>query len=276
MARIKIVKNRLLPITIRAYKGGTSIVNTKILKGDCFQLIKNIQDDSIDLILIDPPYIISKGSGFVNNSPEKTKYISKYGKHKIDFGEWDKNEICLQNLLSEFYRILKPSGTLIMFYDFWKMQELKECAESLKFKQSRLGIWNKTNPVPINSKLNYLSNSREFFVTFVKKSKPTFNSVYDDGNYYITEENDTYFLPILHGKERTSHPTQKPLLLIENLIKKHSNTGDIVLDCFMGSGTTGAACVNTNRNFIGIEIDQEYFNIAKERIEKSKDGSDNH
>ena len=156
-----------------------------------------------------------------------------------------------------------------------KKQRFEGSGESLKFKQSRLGIWNKTNPVPINSKLNYLSNSREFFVTFVKKSKPTFNSVYDDGNYYITEENDTYFLPILHGKERTSHPTQKPLLLIENLIKKHSNTGDIVLDCFMGSGTTGAACVNTNRNFIGIEINQEYFNIAKERIEKSKDGSDN-
>lgn len=169
-------------------------------------------------------------------------------------------------MLSEFYRILKPSGTLIMFYDFWKMQELKECAEQLKFKQARLGIWNKTNPVPINSKVNYLSNSREFFVTFVKKSKPTFNSEYDDGNYYVPEANDTYYLSILHGKERTSHPTQKPLSLIEDLVEKHSNAGDVVLDCFMGSGTTGVACNNLKRNFIGVELNKEYYDIAKARM----------
>ena len=202
----------------------------------------------------------------MNNSPDKVDYIAKYGKHKIDFGEWDKNEVCLQTLLSEFYRILKPSGTLIMFYDFWKMQELKECAEQLKFKQARLGIWNKTNPVPINSKVNYLSNSREFFVTFVKKSKPTFNSEYDDGNYYVPEAGDTYYLPILHGKERTSHPTQKPLSLIKDLVKKHSNEGDVVLDPFSGTFTTCYVAKQLNRKFIGIEIQEEYLKIGLRRL----------
>ena len=238
----------------------------ELWQGDCLSYIPNIPKESVDLILIDPPYIISKDSGYINNSADRQDYIAKYGNHKIDFGDWDKTELNIQNLFTEFYRILKSNGTLIMFYDFWKMQELKECAESLKFKQARLGIWNKTNPVPINSKLNYLSNSREFFVTFVKKSKPTFNSKYDDGNYYVIEENDTYYLPILHGKERTEHPTQKPLILIEDLIKKHSNEDDMVLDCFMGSGTTGVACKNLNRKFIGIELDDTYYEIAKNRI----------
>lgn len=236
------------------------------------ELMRNISDNSIDLILTDPPYIISKESGYVNNSPDRKDYISKYGKHTIDFGEWDKTELNIQNILLEFYRVLKPSGTLIIFYDLWKIQELKECAEYIGFKQPRLGIWNKTNPVPINSKLNYLSNSREFFATFVKKSKPTFNSSYDDGNYYVPNESDNYYLPILHGKERTSHPTQKPISLIGDLVKKHSNDYDIILDPFMGSGTTGVACINSNRKFIGVEINETYFKIAKERIEGNAKG----
>lgn len=248
-----------------------NIDNIELWRGDCLELIQNLPNDSIDLILTDPPYIISRDSGYINNSADRKDYISKYGKHKIDFGEWDKTELNLQNILSEFYRVLKPSGTLIMFYDFWKLQELKECAENLKFKQARLGIWNKTNPVPINSKVNYLSNSREFFVTFVKKSKPTFNSVYDDGNYYVQEENDTYYLPILHGKERTSHPTQKPLQLIEDLVKKHSNVGDTILDPFMGSGTTGVACIKTDRKFIGAELNDTYYEISTNRINQAKE-----
>lgn len=222
-------------------------------QNDALQFINNIVSNSVDLILTDPPYIISRDSGYVNNAPDKTDYIAKYGKHTIEFGEWDKQELNLPTLLSEFYRILKPQGTLLMFYDFWKMQELKECAEKVKFKQPRLGVWNKTNPVPINSKLNYLSNGKEFFITFVKKSKPTFNSEYDNGEYYYTENTDTYFLPILHGKERTKHPTQKPLSLIKDLILKHSNEGDMIIDCFAGSGTTGIACKELNRGCLMCE-----------------------
>ena len=73
--------------------------------------------------------------------------------------------------------------------------------------------------------------------------------------------------PIVAGKEKTIHPTQKPIKLMEELIKRHSNVGDTVLDNFMGSGTTGVACKNLNRKFIGIELDETYFNLAKERIE---------
>lgn len=114
------------------------------------------------------------------------------------------------------------------------------------------------NPVPINSKLNYLSNSTEYFFTFVKGSKPTFNSEYDNGIYRF---------PICHGKERFEHPTQKPLELIKSLIEKHSNEGDLVLDTFAGTGTTGHASILLNRRYILIEKDAKYFDIASKRLD---------
>lgn len=241
----------------------------KLLHGDCLVLLKEIPDNSIDLILTDPPYIISRKSGFANcNENTSKECITKFGNYKTDFGDWDKNPLELEIILKLFFKKLKPNGSLIIFYDFWKMQELKETAEAIGFKQPRLGCWNKTNPVPVNSKLNYLTNSKEFFATFVKKSKPTFNSEYDSADYYIEDltESETFFYPICHGKERTSHPTQKPLALIKELVLKHSNEDFVILDPFMGSGTTGVACLETNRNFIGIELDDDFFIIAENRI----------
>lgn len=241
---------------------------TELHQENCLSFLPKIPNKSIDLILIDPPYLISRNSGFAHSGPNASKQCAtKFAGYKTDFGNWDKEELNLEFLLNQFYRILKNNGTLIMFYDFWKMQEVKETAEAIGFKQPRLGGWNKTNPVPINSKLNYLSNGKEFFCSFVKKSKPTFNSEYDTGEYYIEEqkEYDTYFYPICHGKERTVHPTQKPLELIKQLVLKHSNERDFVLDCFAGSGTTGQACEETNRNCILCEINADYCEIIGKR-----------
>ena len=230
-----------------------------ILKGDCFDLIKDIDSKSVDLILVDPPYLISRSSNFKNYSDDASQeLITKYGKVSIDFGEWDKGELDWDLLFKEYYRILKDSGTLIIFYDVWKSNDIKLMADKYKFKQPRVGQWQKTNPVPINSKLNYLSNAIEFFFTFVKGKKPTFHSVYDNG---------VYKYPICHGKERYDHPTQKPLALISDIINKHSNEGDVVLDNFAGTGTTAHACILNNRNYIVIERDDKYFDILKSRIE---------
>jgi len=230
-----------------------------ILLGNCFDLLGEIQSKSCSLILIDPPYLISKKSNFVNYSESASdEIITKYGKHSIDFGDWDKEEIDWDFLFSQYSRILKDGGTLIIFYDIWKCNQLKELAEKFKFKQPRICQWQKTNPVPINSKLNYLSNSIEYFFTFVKGKKPTFNSEYDNG---------VYRYPICHGKERLEHPTQKPLALISDLILKHSNPGDKVLDNFAGTGTVGHSAINTGREFILIERDEKYFEIIKKRLE---------
>jgi len=229
-----------------------------ILQGDCFELIKNIESKSVDLILVDPPYLISRPSGFSNYSDDASKeLITKYGKVSIDFGDWDKGELDWNFLFKEYNRVLKDGGTLIIFYDVWKSTEIKTMADKYKFKQPRVCQWQKTNPVPVNSKLNYLSNAIEYFFTFVKIGKPTFNSEYDNG---------VYRYPICHGKERSEHPTQKPLSLISDLIKKHSNPGDTVLDTFAGSGTTGHACILTDRKYILVEKEEKYFEIIKNRL----------
>lgn len=175
----------------------------------------------------------------------------------MDFGDWDKNFIGLEEVFKEGYRILRDGGTMICFYDIWKIETIKKYYDNNKFKQIRFIEWLKTNPVPINSKINYLSNAREIAVLGIKKNKPTFNSSYDNGLYNF---------PICHDKGRF-HPTQKPLELIKALILKHSNEEETVLDCFSGSGTTGVAALETGRNFIGCEINPEYFKQSEKRIQ---------
>ena len=217
------------------------------------EFLSGIADNSVDLVLTDPPYEISRSTGFLNSNGEKT--IERF-KMSYEFGEWDERSTNLAPFVSEFYRILRPSGTMIMFYDLWKLTNLAEIMEKSKFKQLRFLEWVKTNPVPINSKINYLTNSREIALSGVKKSKPTFNSQYDNGIYRY---------PIYHAKDRF-HPTQKSLPLFEELIKKHSNKGDLVLDCFAGSATTAIAARNTSRKFIGCEMNEEFYNKSIERI----------
>ena len=283
--------------------------NLELKNMDGIEYLSSIPIETIDLILTDPPYIISKETGmnahynkikqneeenitFVKTEEEWNLYKSEYeekgkekGKEKekekekkkkikltdshkeqymkygtiygkkycvkTNYGDWD-NEFTIEKLeefICEFYKKLKKGGTIIIFCDLWKISYLKVIMEKYKFKQIRFIEWIKTNPQPLNSSLNYLTNSREVALLGVKGSKPTFHSKYDNGIYNF---------PLQGGKNRF-HPTQKSLLLFEELIKKHSNENDIVLDTFVGGGTTAIACKNTNRNFKGCEISSEYF-----------------
>jgi site-specific DNA-methyltransferase (adenine-specific) len=256
---------------------------------DGLQYLSTIGDKTVDLILTDPPYIISKKTGmdkhyntvkhneetnveFVKTSDEwetykeskriendsnklnYMKYGSIYGKKycvKTDYGDWDRDFTMdiLEQFVAEYYKKLRPGGTLIMFFDLWKISHLKELFEKYKFKQIRLIEWIKTNPQPLNSSINYLTNCREIALLAVKGGKPTFNSKYDNGIYHY---------PLQGGKNRF-HPTQKNLKLFEELITKHSNENDIVMDTFLGSGTTAIASKNTNRQFIGCEVDTQFY-----------------
>ena len=290
-------------------------MNIDLLHKDGLDFLSDIPDDSVDLVLVDPPYITSRETGMnkwvdhVAKQDEKgtsnikteedwnnlrtlwewfgflhaggvsaknarsrllkmkkdyLKYGSIYGKKyavTTDYGDWD-SEFTMDQLnvfIKHFYRILKKGGTAIVFFDIWKSSYLKEMLEKEKFKQVRFIEWIKTNPQPINSSRNYLTNCREIALSVVKKGKGTFNSKYDNGIYHF---------PLQGGKDRF-HPTQKSLPLFEALIEKHSNEGDLVLDCFAGSATTAIAAINTNRNFIGCELQEEYFHKAKERIKRT-------
>jgi site-specific DNA-methyltransferase (adenine-specific) len=253
------------------------------------QYLHTVQDNSIDLILTDPPYIISKDSGmndhynnvkfneenhieFVKTEEEWEKYKTSngilddsnkdnylkygtiYGKKycvKTDYGSWDLdfNMETLETFIANYYKKLRKGGTLIIFFDLWKITGLKDLLEKHKFKQIRFIEWIKTNPQPLNSGVNYLTNCREIALIAVKGGSPTFNSKYDNG---------IYMHPLQGGKNRF-HPTQKSLVLFEELIAKHSNPGDTVLDTFLGSGTTAIACKKMQRSCKGCEVNEEYF-----------------
>lgn len=190
------------------------------------------------------------------------KYGTIYGKKYAvvtDYGEWDSDFTLelLETFIEHYFRVLKDGGTAIVFFDIWKITPLKEIMERVGFKQIRFIEWIKTNPQPLNSSRNYLTNCREIALLGVKKSKPTFNSKYD---------NAIYKFPLQGGKNRF-HPTQKSLLLFEELIKKHSNENDIVLDTFLGSGTTAIASKNTNRIFKGCELSKEYYDKFSELLD---------
>jgi site-specific DNA-methyltransferase (adenine-specific) len=251
--------------------------------------LSTIDENSIDLILTDPPYIISRDSGmnshydavksneennieFIktdeqwevykiensftddNKKENYMKYGTIYGKKycvKTNYGDWDKDFTMdiLEKYICQYYKKLRKGGTMIIFFDIWKITPLKDLLEKWNFKQIRYIEWIKTNPQPLNSKVNYLTNCREIALTCVKGGKPTFQSSYDTGIYHH---------PIQGGKNRF-HPTQKSLPLFQELIEKHSLENDVVMDTFMGAGTTYFACMKTNRRFRGCELSKEYF-----------------
>jgi len=197
------------------------------------------------------------------------KYGSVYGEKyavRTSYGKWDEDFTLekMQNFVTHFYRTLRKGGTAIIFFDIWKITPLKEMMEEAGFKQIRFLEWIKTNPQPLNSSRNYLTNCREVALLGVKHGSPTFNSKYDNAVYY---EDELYKFPIQGGsKKERFHPTQKSLPLFEALIEKHSNEGDLVLDSFSGSGTTAIASLKTKRNFVGCELNKDFYDKSIERL----------
>ena len=261
-----------------------------IRKCDAEELMDSLTKDSLDLVLTDPPYIISRNSGMNDlhdivhggSDPQHTeeewgvystakaprefsvtekdnwiRWGSTLGKKyavKTQYGEWDKNFTMekLEKVLSASYKKLRKGGTIIVWFDIWKIGELKAMLEKLKFKQIRFIEWIKTNPQPLNSGVNYLTNCREIALLAVKGGKPTFNSKYDNGIYNF---------PIMGGKHKI-HPTQKNLGLFKALVEKHSNPGDAICDPFLGSGTTARAAMELGRTFVGSELDENFITHA--------------
>ncbi len=225
---------------------------------DALTYLSSLKNNSVDLVLTDPPYIISKDTGFHSVVTGVERFSVS-----MDYGEWDKTEVgkhhkLLADCCAEWYRVLKSGGTCIIWYDYKKLQTIIELMEAAGFKQIRIIIWKKTNPVPLNSSVNYLSNAFEMAVLGVKKGKPTFHSKYDSG---------VYEYPIPRDGGKRIHPTQKSIKLTQELIEKHSNPGDTVLDTFAGSATHLAAALRCGRKAVGCEIDASYFELANRRLQ---------
>lgn len=227
--------------------------NFKIYNSDAYNLINIFKKNKVlvNHIITDPPYSISTENNF---STMKNKRAGVY------FGDWD-NSFDLLNWIKPYSEILDKNGSFIIFcsYKFisYIVDELENCGMIVKdFIE-----WKKTNPMPRNINRRYVQDT-EFAVWAVKKnSKWTFNKPKE-----IPYLRSCFYYPTVSGKERTNHPTQKSLKLMEDIINIHTNQNDLILDPFMGSGTTGVACIKNNRKFIGIELDYSFFEIANERI----------
>ena len=235
-----------------------------LYSGDCLELMKDISSASVDLILTDPPY------GTTNC-------------------RWD-TIIPFDPMWEQLKRIIKPNGAICLFggepfSSALRMSNIKN------FKYD--WYWQKTTPTGfLNAKKQPLRNIETISVFYSKQ--PIYNpqkthghkrkvslakhkqnckkaeeyNDYDLASYDSTERYPTQILRFKTDRQKSAlHPTQKPVDLLEYLIRTYTNEGETVLDFAMGSGSTGVACVNTNRNFIGIELDEGYFQIAKERIE---------
>ena len=237
----------------------------QLFNGDCLELLKNIQDKSIDMILCDLPY----------------------GKTAC---EWD-SVISFEKLWEQYNRIAKDNAAIVLFAcapfgSALRMSNIK----NYKYDW----IWDKKKGTGfLNAKKQPMRN-HELICVFYKKQciynpqkttghklKKSFKPKTVQTDVYgemksdcIYESSERYPRSILVFSTDTQkcalHPTQKPVALLEYLIKTYTNKGDVVLDNCMGSGSTGVACVNTHRRFVGMELNETYFNIAKERIEHAK------
>lgn len=216
-----------------------------------------------DLVLTDPPYVISKATGFTHKNVDGQYDGIKSYAIRTEFGAWDTEQgftmDALDATIQGMYDCLRPGGAAIVFFDLWKVSQLFAMMEKAGFGRLTMMEWAKTNAVPINARASYLTNAREIAVYGVK---PGGDSVANDPN-----PQGRYNHPIQSGKDRF-HPTQKSTALFQELVRTFSRPGDLVVDCFAGSATTAVAALAEGRRFAGSEPDPTYHPLARERIER--------
>lgn len=245
--------------------------------GDSYKLIKDIPDKSVDLVVIDPPYEFDMSGGAGAFGTKKRNYHNEYLSLYQEKGKSDKETEILRikanadkhrennirqlskgfdiELLDEIKRIQNKTN----IYIWCSKAQIRKILDYYENYKCNIDIltWHKTNPIPTCN--NTYLNDTEYLIFAREKGVKIYGSYHTKMKYYVTPAN-------VNDKKLYKHPTIKPLDIIKNLIINSSKEGDTVLDCFMGSGTTGVACKELNRNFIGMEINEEYYNIAKDRI----------
>lgn len=235
--------------------------NSHIALGDCEKLMSKIPDNSVDLILTDPPFNLgnfmhSRGTNLKKMRENQFAYA---GWDDLDYEDWI---IKMEKFFYHSNRILKKRGSMICFMSLMKIESLIKIAEKNNFYYKTVGIWHKTNPMPRNMNLHFVNSTEAWIYLINNANTGTFNNksklFHDFFESSLTPSSEKKF-----GK----HPTQKPLSILNHFIEILTNEGDVVCDPFMGSGSTGVSCEINNRDFIGIELDTNYFDIAKNRIE---------
>ena len=244
----------------------------KLFIGDNIDILQELYDKNgefVDMIFADPPYFLSN-DGFTCQNGRMVK---------VNKGEWDKSMGADENhkynlaWLSACQKVLKKDGTIWISGTQHNIFDIGFALQQLGFKILNMITWEKPNPAP-NLSCRYFTHSTELLIWAGKneKTKHTFN--YD----LMREENGgkqmksvwTFTSPKNSEKTFGKHPTQKPIDLLNRIIKASTNEGDMVLDPFLGSGTTAVSCVLNNRKYIGIEKEKEYFELAKKRVDDAE------
>lgn len=233
---------------------------SSIYNGDCLLEMHKIENASVDLILTDPPYNL--GNFMINRSTNLSKmrenFFANAGWDNLEFDEWVER---MDQFFKEAARIIKTGGSMIIFMAIIKVETIIKLAEKHGFYYKTTGIWHKLNPMPRNMNLHFVNSTEAWIYFTYKKKTGTFNN----DNKIVHDFIETSV--VSNGEKKAGkHPTQKPIALLEHFVKLLSNEGELVADPFMGSGSTGIVCKKLNRGFIGIELDKEYFDIAKKRI----------
>ena len=227
--------------------------NYKLYNVDCIELMKKMESESIDLIVTDPPYKTTKRGGTGNSGGMCKKNEFSDGK-----GGFKHNDVPIKVFVPELYRVLKEGSHCYIMTNHVNLQEmLNTCTES-GFHFIKCLIWDKGNKI-----MGQCYMSQFEYILFLRKGKH--KKINNCGT------SDILSIPNKKTKDENGknlHDTEKPVNLMKILVENSSNESDLVLDPFMGIGSTGVACLNTNRRFIGIELDEKYFNIAKERLSK--------
>lgn len=226
---------------------------------DCFEGMKQIDDNSIDLVLTDPPYSV-KLKQSINLKGRKALYD--------DFKTMDWDNLDISDMYDLIFphldRVVKENGSVLMFCRVEYITYLIDSAKKNNFDVKATIIWHKTNPVPQIRKRNYLSSIEAIvWLARWKEDKCLFKF-----NFTTQKHMHNYVdMPICQGDR--IHPTQKPIKLIMWLLERHSDENDVVLDPFIGSGTTAIACKKLHRKFIGFEINKDYVDFANEKLERT-------
>ncbi|HEM4149764.1 DNA-methyltransferase [Streptococcus suis] len=238
------------------------MVKIELINDDCSNAMKNINSGSVDLILTDPPYnlgVFMKNRD-TNLHKMRDNFFGAAGWDDMEYDDWIES---MDSFFNESSRIMKKGGSMIMFMSLIKIETIIQLATKHGFYYKTTGIWHKTNPMPRNMNLHFV-NSTEAWLYFTYRTRTgTFNNegklFHDFIETSLVTKNEKIF-----GK----HPTQKPIQLISHFVELLSNSGDLIVDPFMGSGTTGVVSKSLGRNFIGIELSEEYFDISSKRIEE--------
>ena len=226
----------------------------QLMQGDCLELMKSIPDKSVDMVLTDPPYMVNHTTGGASTSKLANKWRGNIlaGNSIMDF----RKDVRFADWMKDIYRIVKDGAHVYVFCNDKNMNELLCASFDVGFRLANILVWVKNNACPNRY---YMKNCE--FIVFLYKGKAIPINVMGSktANQYAN----------IPGKQK-KHPTQKPIPLLQDIIQNSSKHGETVFDPFMGSGSTGVACVNTGRSFIGMELDAGYFKIASERIETAR------